>query len=161
MSFIANANPPASTAEPTVSNDGWFPELAPTQVRDACRLDGTVTTARLLPALKAAMLSVNAELAEWAAEQRARWGYAQLADVPAPQVGGESAKLLHYRRAVHECLQADLQEAYRESAATKVGGGGEEAVREALAAKVEYHRKNQRWAIADLVGRARCTVELL
>lgn len=160
MSMIATANPPTSAIEPTVINDGWFPDMSPAAVRDACRLDGTATSPRLLPALKAAMLSVNAELSEWAAEQRARWGYAQLADVPAPQVGGESAKLLHYRRAVHECLQADLQEAYRESAATKVGGG-EEAVREALAAKVDYHRKNQRWAISDLLGRARCTVELL
>ena len=51
MSFVATARPPVATAEPPVSNDPWFPEMEPAAVRDACRLDGTITTARLLPAL--------------------------------------------------------------------------------------------------------------
>ena len=60
MSFVATARPPVATAEPPVSNDPWFPEMEPAAVRDACRLDGTITTARLLPALNIA----EAEMAE-------------------------------------------------------------------------------------------------
>ena len=41
--FFVTANPPAADQEPTVSNDGWFPDMQPQAVRDACLLDGTIT----------------------------------------------------------------------------------------------------------------------
>ena len=47
--------------------------MDPAAVRAACLLDGTVTPARLIPALQAAMLTVNCELQAWATEQRTRW----------------------------------------------------------------------------------------
>ena len=161
MSFVATARPPVATAEPPVSNDPWFPEMEPAAVRDACRLDGTITTARLLPALKAAMLSVNAELEQYRLEQRSRWGYNALADVPAPMVGGESAQVLRYRRAVHACLQADLAEVFRNLDTLPSGTGKEGRVLEGLAVHVDEHRRNQRWAISDLLGMRRSTVELI
>lgn len=159
--FIVTANPPAAAQEPVVGNADWFPAMDPAQVRNACRLDGTVTVDRLRPALMDAMLTVNAELQDWADEQRIRWGYASLADVPAPQVGGDSAKVLYYRRAVHACLQADLAEAYRNLSTVPAGAGKADRVLEDLAIQVDQHRRNQRWAIADLLGRPRCTVDLL
>lgn len=158
--FVITANPPDSTGEPEVTNDGWFPCMKPADVRAACLLDGTVTAERLLPALKSAMLDVNAELSEWAYEQRVRWGYACLSDVPAPQVGGESAKVLHYRRAVHACLQADLLSAYRGMATINTGNKLDRGSDDS-STQVAEHRRNQRWAIADVLGRARCTVELI
>lgn len=135
--------------------------MSPAQVRDACRLDGTVTTQRLIPALKDAMLSINAELQTWAQEQRSRWGYTALGDVPAPQVGGESAKVLHYQRAVHYCLMADLAELYRNISTTPSGSSKADRVMEELVTHLGEHRRKQRWAISDLLGHARCTVELL
>lgn len=159
--FIVTANPPAAENEPCVTNDGFFPDMNPTQVRDACRLDGTVTTARLRPALQDAMLAINAELQAWADEQRSRWGYNKLEDVPAPQVGGESAKVLHYRRAVHYCLMADLAEMYRNISTTPAGTGKTDRVMEELVTQLGEHRRKQRWAISDLLGQARCTVELI
>ncbi|MBB2778227.1 MULTISPECIES: head completion/stabilization protein [Comamonas] len=161
MSFIVTANPPAAPQEGTVSNDGFFPDMSPQAVRDACRLDGTVTKERLLPALQDAMLSVNAELQAWADEQRSRWGYATLDEVPAPQVGGTSAKVLYYQRAVHYCLMADLAEMYRSIASTPSGSGKADRVMEELVVQLGDHRRKQRWAISDLLGVARCTVELL
>lgn len=159
--FIVTANPPAAAQEPTITNDGFFPDMDPAKVRDACRLDGTVTTERLTPALKDAMLSINAELQPWADEQRSRWGYTSLADVPAPQVGGESAKLLYYRRAVHACLQADLAEAYRNLSTIPSGSGKADRVLEDLTVQLDQCRRNQRWAISDLLSLPRCTVDLL
>lgn len=135
--------------------------MDPTEVRAACLLDGTVTTARLIPALQAAMLTVNCELQAWATEQRTRWGYAALADVPAPQVGGESAQVLRYRRAVHACLQADLAEANRVQDTLPAGMGKEARVLESLQVQIDEHRRRQRWAISDMLGIARSTIELI
>ncbi len=161
MSFVATARPPVAATEPPVTNAPWFPDLNPATVRDACRLDGTITPARLLPALKAAMLSVNAELEQYRLEQQSRWGYTSLAEVPAPMVGGESAQVLRYQRAVHACLQADLAEAYRNLDTLPSGTGKEGRVLEGLAVHVDEHRRNQRWAISDLLGMRRSTVELI
>lgn len=159
--FIVTANPPAAAQEPSITNDGFFPDMSPAKVRDACRLDGTVTSQRLAPALKDAMLSINAELQAWADEQRCRWGYATLTDVPAPQVGGESAKLLYYQRAVHHCLLADLAEMYRNISTTPAGNDKADRIMQELVIQLGEHRRKQRWAISDLRGQARCTVELL
>ena len=161
MSFVATVNPPKPDVEPTVQNDGWMPDMEPSAVRAVCQLDGTVTTARLIPALQAAMLSINAELQAWASEQRARYGYAALADVPAPQMGGVSAQVLRYRRAVHACLQADLAEAHRNMDTLPAGQGKEARVLESLQVQIDEHRRRQRWAISDLLGIARSTIELI
>lgn len=159
-SFVITADPPDSEQEPLVVNDGWFPDMDPAAVRAACMLDGTVTADRLKPALQNAMLSVNAELQPWADEQRVRWGYACLADVPAPQAGSESAKVLHYRRAVHACLQADLLTVYRGGATINTGNKLDRTSDDTYAQACEY-RRMQRWAISDVLGQARCTVELI
>ena len=161
MSFIATARPPLTTDEPAVENAPWFPAMVPADVRAACRLDGTVTADRMRPALLAAMLSVNDELEHYRLEQQSRWGYDSLADVPAPMVGGESAQVLRYRRAVHACLQADLAEAFRNLDTLPSGTGKEGRVLEGLAVHVDEHRRNQRWAISDLLGLRRSTVELI
>ena len=161
MSFVATVNPPKPDVEPSVQNDGWMPDMEPTAVRAACQLDGTVTTARLIPALQAAMLSINAELQAWASEQRTRYGYEALADVPAPQMGGVSAQVLRYRRAVHACLQADLAEAHRNQDTLPAGLGKEARVLESLQVQIDEHRRRQRWAISDLLGIARSTIELI
>ncbi len=158
--FVITTNPPDSEAEPSIANDGWFPDMDPAAVRDACRIDGSVTAARLLPALKAAMLAVNAELQPWADEQRVSWGYARLADVPAPQVGGESAKLLQYRRAIHAALQADLVQTYRGTSTAAVGNKFERDHDDLQCTAGDYLRQ-LRNAIADIRGQARCTVELI
>lgn len=160
--FVANASPPAATAEPVIENDGWFPAMDPAAVRGACLLDGTITAARLRPALVDAMLTVNRQLQSWADAQRTQ-GHASLADVPGPHIAGESARLLHYRRAVHACLQADLAEAYRIQSFMPggTGAGKQDGVQEALAVRQDDHRRNQHWAVADIVGRTRATVELI
>ena len=161
MSFVATANPPKADVEPAVQNDGFFPDMEPTAVRAACRLDGTVTPDRLIPALQTAMLSINAELQAWASEQRVRWGYESLADVPAPHMGGVSAQVLRYQRAVHACLQADLAEASRNQDTLPAGMGKEARVLESLQVQIDEHRRRQRWAISDLLGIARSTIELI
>ena len=160
MSFLAKVNPPPAGSELPVSNDPWFPAIDPAQLRATCRLDGTVTPERLQHALLQALASVNAELWEFKVSNMLL-GHASLADVPAGALNGESVKVHHYRRAVYACVQADLAEAYRDIDTTPHGDGKNERIRERIEAKVDEHRRALRWAIADMLGVRRTTVELI
>lgn len=155
-SFIATA--PAGTASrpDVVENDGWFPDIDLGELRTAMRLDGTVTAERLREAVIDAIASANAELATWRDAQLAA-GHTSLADVPAPAVGGGSVQLARYRRAVYHLAHADLTERYRDYDATK--SGGQKA--DDLEATTGDARRNARWALNDLRGIARTTVELI
>lgn len=112
-SFVATAAPAvaATPIEGTLTNDGFFPDIDLSALRDAMRLDGTVTAERLRHAARDALLTVNDELAAWRARQRAA-GAATLADVPAPRIDGESAHVARYRRAVYHLTHADVTEKY-------------------------------------------------
>jgi hypothetical protein len=156
MSFLATTPPPTSTSEPVIENDPWFPEIDLGALRAACRLDGTVTVARLREAATAAMLSVNRELATFKARQLAA-SIEALADIPADQVGRSSVLVLHYRRAVYSGVQAELVEEYRDIDTT--GKGDKNA--DAMEPRADTHRRNMRWALSDLLGQPRTTVELI
>lgn len=160
MSFIATANPPTAATELPVENDPWFPAIDPAHLRATCRLDGTVTPTRLQHALLDAIASVNRELATWRAQREAE-GRATLADVPTHQLNGQSVNVLHYRRAVYAAVQADLAEAYREIDTTPQGAGRAARVGDQLALKVGEHRRTVRWALSDLTGIRRTTVDLV
>ena len=160
MTFVYTANPPASDGEPEVANDPWFPAITPAEVREACMLDGTVTPARLRQALLSALDSVNEELHAYR-EAREAEGHARLADVPARLLGGESVQLTRYRRAVLACIQALVAEAHREIDTVPHSDGKEGRIRERIETKLQEHRRAMRWAISDLLGLPRHTVELI
>ncbi|KWC22762.1 phage head protein [Burkholderia ubonensis] len=157
-SFVATAAPAiaASPIDGTLTNDGFFPDIDLSALRDAMRLDGTVTGERLRHAARDAMLTVNDELATWRSAKRAA-GATSLADVPAERVDGESVLVYRYRRAVYHLAHADVTEKYRGFDSTKSGG---QAAAD-LSATVDESRRNARWAISDILGVARATVELI
>ncbi|KAG0184743.1 hypothetical protein DFQ28_010635 [Apophysomyces sp. BC1034] len=161
MSLIATCAPGTATATATASlsviaNDGWFPDIDLASVRATMRLDGTVTPERLRDALIAAVARANATLAAWRDAQQAA-GYARLADVPAAQVDGKSVQLARYRRAICHLVHADLAARYRDFDATASG----HAKADALEATVDEARRIAHWALNDLQGMARTTVELI
>lgn len=156
MSFLGTPPSPTAAEETAIENDGWFPAIDLAHLRSTMRLDGTVTPDRLGHAAVNAMLSVNAELAAYKEAQQAA-GLATLAAVPAPQLGGESAQLHRYRRAVYACVQADLIERYRDFDTTGAG----DKLAEKLELRIDALRRDLRWALADLMGQRRTTVELI
>jgi hypothetical protein len=151
--FIATGG---STAPYPITNDGWFPDLDGTHMRDSLRLDGSITDARLEVAAVNAVIEVNRELADYQAQRQAE-GHAALANVPAQQIQGESQLLHLYRRAIYCSAGAELAERYRDYSAT--GDGAERA--EALTPTPDEYRRDARWAIRSILGRVHTTVELI
>ena len=154
MTFVATANPPIAADDAQVDNDPWFPAVPAARVREVCRLDGTVTAARLGEAISNAMDSVNRELQAYKAEQVLA-GAANLA------AAGDGRQPGRYLRAIYAHVQADLAEAYRDIDTTPSGEGKAERVREKIEAKIEEHRRTMRWALSDLLAIPRTSVELI
>lgn len=158
--FIATPSLPTSGEAPKpegiLENDGFFPDLDPGQIRAVMRLDGTVTAARLREALKSAVLETNDALAEWKAD-RMQEGHARLADVPAPRLGGESRFEILYRKAVAASTTALLVERYRGYEASEESRRKDEDRRP----NIDELRRDRHHALADFLGRPRCTVDLI
>lgn len=163
MSFLAvepatsiNTEPPVSAV---VENDGFYVDIYLSQMRDAVRLDGTVTDVRLRQAVIAAILHVNKELRDWKLKQ-VDAGYVTLAAVPAEHIDRESILIAHYRRAVYCTAKADLIERYRDYDST-ASSLSDKKMMEALDNAPGEQRRNAHWAIADIIDRAHLTVELI
>lgn len=156
MSFIAPAPANRTVPPQVIANDGFFPEIPLDDARQALRLDGTVTDERLRFALVGAMLEAGNSLAPWKAAQRAR-GYTQLDDVPADKLDGKSRLQHAYIRAVYSLTKADLIERMTDYDTTAAGQKRAEWLSEAS----DDHRRNARFAIADVMAASRAVVELI
>lgn len=143
-----------STADFTLTNDGWFPDIDATDARKALRLDGSVTDVRLETALVNAMLSVNQDLAEFKLDHE---GYPALTSVPATEINKTSRLVILYKRAVVCTAGAEIAERYRNYDTSASGNKNAEA----LTDTADELRRDARWAIRDLIGRVRTTVELI
>ncbi|GAB5098701.1 head completion/stabilization protein [Caballeronia sp. HLA56] len=156
-SFIATPTLEPSAAEKElIRNDGFFPDISLAELRATMRLDGTVTNERLREATIGAIDSVNNELHAWRAQQISA-GFSTLADIPAANIDGQSVQLIRYRRAVFNLTHADITERYRDWDTTKSGGQKAEDIESTIG----QARRNVRWALSDLRGLARTTVELI
>ncbi|WP_022955778.1 head completion/stabilization protein [Perlucidibaca piscinae] len=146
---IPAAQPPGAQ----ITNDGWFPNIGLDDVRATERLTTSISPERLRWAIVNAILTVNKDLADWREQQTA----ASMADIPASQVNGESRLISLYKRAVYSYAHADLIERYPDYSITEAGARRSEA----LAPAGDDHYRNARWAIRDLLGITRSTVELI
>lgn len=159
MSLIAL--PPVDQEIETPAGDeiaagSFWPAQSTAAIRGLAQLGGEVNDARLREAILNAIIAVGRDLADWRAAQISA-GFASLADVPAGAVGGESEKAVLFRRAVVATVRADLAEISRDFDATASGDARSARLEEVIA----DHRRNARWAIRDLSGRPRMTVDLI
>ncbi|SDO93892.1 Phage head completion protein (GPL) [Ralstonia sp. 25mfcol4.1] len=153
-SFLAKA--PAPPGQTVIANDGFFPDIDVSVAMAAMRQDGTVTAGRLRAALVEAILSVNEDLASWRVARQTA-GHARLEAVPTDKIDGKPAHVHRYLRAVYCEARAGLIERYRDYDATAAGDRKAEALMQA----VEDLRRDARWAVSDIVGRQRSTVDLI
>lgn len=160
MSFVAR--PPASeieqppAEEAIIGNDGFFPDIDPAAVREAARIPTSITPARLRAAIIGAIMTVETDLRAFAAACQSA-GHATLADVPAPQLGGESVQLFRYSRAVALYAKAELIERHRDFDTTAAGGGQADE----LIPTIGELRRDAMHAIRDMLGVTRTVVDLI
>lgn len=152
--FVANAS--SSRPDRDVSSDPFWPVVRVDALRATVRLAGDVTAERLRAAVVAAVIAVNMELSAWC-RQMLDAGYEQLHQVPAPVVDGQSQLVALYLRAVQCAVALEIGERYRSSDATAQGGQRAEDMTPTL----EDLRRDVRYAISDLLGTRRVTVELI
>lgn len=157
MSFIATepVTAPQQPPQDVVANDGFFPDIDLQRLRGTARLDGTVTDDRLRNAVVEAIISVNTELVAWKAQQQLA-GAIAVAQLE-PKVDGEAVQMRRYLTAIYRTVKADLNEQFLNFDATK--SGHDEA--DLLGQIAEAERRAAKWAIRDLLGLSRSTVELI
>ncbi|MDH2998115.1 phage head protein [Pasteurellaceae bacterium LFhippo2] len=146
-----NSDPPNNEKASWITNNGFFPDLNLLDVRNAMRVDGTVTDERLKIAVIEAMASTNDQL------KPLQNKYHSLEDIQADEINGESIVELRYKRAVYCLAMANLYERYRSYDSTKEGA--EKA--EQFENSVDDLRRDARFAIRDLLNIKRWTVELI
>ncbi|MDG9854108.1 head completion/stabilization protein [Pseudomonas nitroreducens] len=151
--FVASGDVPDGV---TINSDEFWPGIDVDALRDDMRIGADVSPAKLETAVVAALLNVNRQLSEWQALQQDQ-GYTTLSQVPAKQVAGKSALVLHYQRAVRCATAAELLERYRGYDTTTVGNQNAEE----RTPTIDEYRRDLSWALSDLVGRSRSTVELI
>lgn len=140
----------------TLSNDGFWPDIDLADLRDAQRIASSVTNGRLETAVVAAMISVNRELSTRKLRYQAE-GHTHLDAVPADKIAERSVLTILYERAVYSAASAEVAERYRSFDATNSGA----AKAEEEEPTVDDYRRDSRFAIRDLLGISRTTVELL
>lgn len=141
---------------PVIDAGAFWPSVDPVATRQTMRLDGTVTPQRLRGALIEAIASVNSQLSDWRRAQQAA-GYASLAAVPAEEVDGLPIPVQRWQRAVQCAAAANLTERYRSFDST--ASGHKKA--DDLDTTVDDLRRDSHWAISDILGRGRSTIELI
>lgn len=165
MTLIAAAPPLVRTTPPndpaplgTVSAGAWWPTIDLAALRDAMRLDGAITPQRLLPAVQEAVATTAELLAAWALARQDE-GRTSLAAVPALQVDGESVHVQRFRRAVYCHAKANLIERYSDYDTT--GRARKDDQEESRETQAEQYRRDATWAVRDILGTTRVSVELI
>lgn len=156
MSAFFNGADTSAPAARMLVNIGFWPDIDVDHLQASLRLGDTVSPQRIELVTINAMQSVNQELASFRADQEAA-GHARADLVPGEVIAGETLLIHRYRRAVYCSVGAELAERYRGSDTTSTGNGHAEA----LTPTADEYRRDMRWAISDILGIGRSTVELI
>jgi len=146
--------PPEPASSAAVVNDGWFPDIAPDDLRKSVRIRDAVTSDQLTDAIVRAMLWANPQLE---ALKEANLAAANLAAVPSSTINGNSRLVILYGMAIAATVKADLVERQRDVDLT---GAGQRKV-EDIEPAIPDLRRDALHAIRDMLGVGRTTVELI
>ncbi|MFI2817643.1 head completion/stabilization protein [Vreelandella piezotolerans] len=159
-SFISAGTPKNGTTEPPLErpleNNGFWPDIQPSDFRATHRLDSTITPPRIESALKAAMITVNRVLRHWQ-QAKVETGYPTMASLPIPVWQSPEVFNVLYLRAVYSTAHASLLEHYADYDATNSARERGEQ----LQAPADGYRRDAAWAISEIEGRPHSTVELI
>lgn len=156
LSFAAAPSTQQLPAHTQIESDPFYPRIDLNQMRQAMRIDNTVTSARLYEMAVAAVIHVNRQLG-FVRQAAIRRGQSHLSDTATTQLNGESVAVIRYRHAVYHYTKASLSEQYADFDAT-----GKTASRfEAKQQTADDHRREAHAAIADITSQQRTDCELI
>lgn len=160
MSFVSLPSAADQPAPPPIPGDGFFPDVDLEALRASVRIDQTVTPVRLQDSALVAVLGIGQELAAWRRGQELA-GVTRLEDAPNPRgpsrIGDQAWSTVLYLRAIASFTAADLGDRARDAGTTLAGHDRADE----LETMSDVHRRNYRWAVNDLIGRPRSTIELI
>lgn len=157
MTFTAPNTPSAPEAQDkTIANNGFFSDLSLLDFRESMRVDSVTTAARAEHALIDAMATVNDWLFDFQVVQ-VDAGMAKLKDVPLRRGMFAGYYAFKYLRAVWSLAKANLIDRQRDSDTTKRGIDRAEQ----LDTTADDLRRDAQWAVSDIIGRNRSTIELI
>lgn len=137
-----------------VTTAAFYPDISVKDFADSIRLDGTVTESRMAFALQRAVIHVCKELKSWSMQQITSLDVATLAEY---DVLEDTNHCFSFKDAVYNHAKASLTEHYRDYDTKR----DSTARSKELDLQIDSCRRNVRNAIADIVGRAHTTVELI
>lgn len=159
---VANLDTQTAPQKPTeipddiIINNGFFPDISLLEVRNAMRIDGTVTNERLKHSLKEAIFTVNKDLIAFRKSYQDE-GKTSLDDCDDEFINNESTLVYNYKRAVFCLTVANLYERYRSFDSTKEGHDkSDELLDTAGDLRRDYH-----FAVRDILGNHRMISELI
>lgn len=157
---VANHDPhslnPTEIDDETLVNNVFFPNIQLIEIRNAMRIDGTVTNERLKHSAIEAMQTVNRDLKAYRLNAK-KEEKNTLAETDEETINGESELVYLYKRAVFCLTAANLYERYRSYDSTKQGNDkAEQLIDTAGDLKRDYH-----FAVRDILGSNRMIAELV
>lgn len=157
---ISFATAPKTEQQPEHSEivlDSFFPCIDLNKMRQAMRIDNTVTSARLYEVALEAVIHVNRQL--YLTKERAlSVGYETLAQTNTKQqINSEMLPEIRYRHAVYNYAKANLSEIYADYDAT----GKTSSRTESKQQNADDYRREAHAAVADILGKQRVDAELI
>lgn len=141
--------------EDVIAGGGFWPDVSPSEFRATMRLDGTVSSARVTAELVQGITTVQRLLMAWRVDLDTNPFDSKVPD--APLINGNTITWHLYQRAVFCFAAAQLQERYQTFDNTAEGDRRAEGDN----LLIDQLRRDAHWAVADIEGRTRCTVELI
>lgn len=139
-----------------ITNMSFFPNIKIKKVREAQRIDGTVTTERLKNAIISAIITVNNDLTQWRLIQQAQ-GINSVDELTEELIDGKSKYLHLYKHAVYCWANALINDRYLNYDATAKAVKQIEPEQQSAG---DLYR-DARYAIRDILGKSRSTMELV
>lgn len=147
---------PTVIGDEVIINNGFFPDIQLSEIRNAMRIDGTVTNERLKHSALDAMQTVNRDLKDFRLKAQTQ-GKSRLSLCDEEQLNDESELVYLYKRAVFCLTTANLYERYRSFDSTREGDQkAEQLIDTAGDLKRDYH-----FAVRDILGGNRMIAELV
>lgn len=139
-----------------MTSGAFWPAIVMPALRAAVRITGDVTAERLRAAVVGAVIAVNDELAAWSEALQDK-GHATMDAIPSPMIDGKSRLVQLYLRAVYCATAVELHERFRSYDATAQGNQRADD----LTPTIDEMRRDLRYAVSDVLGTRRVTVELI